>query len=281
MRTPSGYFVSFVRDTESVGNFSMVSGSRTWACLMLAFLCWCPIGVFSAEVRPPQDVSCGIHSPGQTYSAQEISAMFDRPVDVKQLLRNVKLAMDKDLLLQPGFYADDNLLKFFNGTRVTWSTPSPRMKSMTRRHFEVATDPHVFPGTTVELLRSCDLRSAFASASGSVPAHIATIAVVDIPVEDVPAITGDVVRSVFGTKGSSSMDFGEGTHGGRYTPTSKGSLTYGDGAKERDAQSDVERSSVTCFVKLDSPAALAAGARSWEIDHDNQIKSIHLWSQER
>ena len=278
-----GFSATFVSQfgIKSVGNFSMVSGSKTWASLMLAFLCWCSLGAFGAEVRPPRDVSCGIHSPGQTYSAQEISAMFDRPVDVKQLLRNVKLAMDKDLLLQPGFYTDENLLKFFNGTRVTRSTRNPQTKNNTWRNFEVTTDHQSFPGTTVELLRSCQLKPGFTSASGSVPDHIAAGAVVDIPMEDVPTFTVDVVRSVFGSKGSSSVDFGENTDGGHHTPTSKGTLTYGDGAKERSAQSDVERSSVTFFIKLDSPAALAGGARSWEIVHDNQIKSIHLWSRER
>ena len=152
--------------------------------------------------------------------------MFDRPLDIQHLLRNIKLAMDKDLLLQPGFFTDANLLKFFNGTRMKWSTPSPHMEGMTWRRFEVTTDRRVFPKVTVELLRSCELIPAYTSASGAVPARITAVASVDLPVDDVPA-------------------------------------------------------SVKFFVKLDSPAALAAGARSREIGQDNQIKSIHLWSRER
>jgi len=264
---------------ERMNSPRVASVSAAYASIAMAFLC--PVSALCADVRPPPDVSCGIHSPGQTYSAQEIDAMLDRPTDFKHLLRNLKLAMDKDLLLQPGFYTDANLLKFFNGTRVTWSTPSPHMKNMTWRRFEVVADRRVLPGTTVDLLRSCDLRPAFTGASGLVPAHIATIAVVDIPVGDVPGFTVDVVRSVFGDNGSSFVDSGAGTDGGRYVPTSKGSLTYDDGVKERSAKSNVERSSVKFFVKLDSPTALAGGARSWEIDHDNQIKSIHMWSRER
>lgn len=129
------------------------------------------------------------------------------------------------------------------------------------------------------LLRNIKL--AYTSASGAVPARITAVASVDLPVDDVPGFTVDTVRSVFGTESFHTMDFGERTDGGRDTPTSKGSLTYEDSAKERRAQSDVERSSVKFFVKLDSPAALAAGARSREIGQDNQIKSIHLWSRER
>jgi hypothetical protein len=45
--------------------------------------------------------------------------MFDRPTNVPQLLRNLEIAVDSDLLAQPGFATDENLLKFFNGSLVS------------------------------------------------------------------------------------------------------------------------------------------------------------------
>ena len=185
--------------------------------------------------------------------------MFDRPKDIEHLLRNLKLAMVKDLLLQPGFYSDENLLKFFNGAQVTWSTPTPHMNNMTWKLFKVAIDRNVFPEMTVELLRSCKLTPAYASSSGPVPARISAAASVEIPVDAVPGFTVNVVRSVLGAESTTAIDNGQGTDGGHYTPESKGSLVYEDTAKETYAQSQIERSSITFFVKLDSPAALAAG----------------------
>jgi hypothetical protein len=52
-------------------------------------------------------------------SAAEILAMFDRPMNVADLVRNLKLAFDGDLMLQPAFFERESLVKFFNAVTVS------------------------------------------------------------------------------------------------------------------------------------------------------------------
>lgn len=60
--------------------------------------------------------------PMRVYSAADISMLYSRPRTLAELLRNLKLALDLNLLLQPAFYSDANLLKFFDGASVTRTT---------------------------------------------------------------------------------------------------------------------------------------------------------------
>jgi hypothetical protein len=236
------------------------------ACLVL----FCSEILGAQVVEPPKDVSCGIHSPSQTYSAQEIDTMFDRPRDLEHLLRNLKVAMDKDLFVQAGFYTDANLMKLFNGTHVTWSTPSGQGQDNTWRLFKVTTDPGVFPGMTVELLRSCRLEPAYTSASGAIPAHVRAGGSVTVRVESVPGFTVDGVRRAFGTETQNLMESDAGPHG-RYDRTIKGSLNY-----ERRAHADIERNSSQFVIKIDSLSALAqarAPGRSTPITKSNTSTS--------
>jgi len=55
-------------------------------------------------------------------SVSQLEAMFNRPANAPDLLHNLKLAFDRDWLLQPSFYDDAILLKFFDGQRVVGFT---------------------------------------------------------------------------------------------------------------------------------------------------------------
>jgi hypothetical protein len=58
------------------------------------------------------------------YSAASIAARVPNPMSVDQFLLNIRLALDKDFLLQPAFYDDTVLHKYFGGGAVEWSTDS-------------------------------------------------------------------------------------------------------------------------------------------------------------
>jgi hypothetical protein len=66
------------------------------------------------------------------YSATEVSAMFERPRTVKQLLLNVKTAVDRDLLVQNGFYETPVLMKFFGASAIAWQE-KPRFGGASQR----------------------------------------------------------------------------------------------------------------------------------------------------
>jgi hypothetical protein len=60
---------------------------------------------------------------GPAPSAGEISATFRSPSTGVDLLQNLKVALDRDVLLDLGFYDEANLRNFFNQPRVKWQTP--------------------------------------------------------------------------------------------------------------------------------------------------------------
>src|ERR1700679_4074104 len=63
-------------------------------------------------------------SPVRPYTESEIAAAITLPTTPKQLLQNLKNAWDHDWLVQSSFYADSNLLKFFNATKASWEQAS-------------------------------------------------------------------------------------------------------------------------------------------------------------
>lgn len=66
--------------------------------------------------------------------AADVERDASRPQNIARLLTNLKLAFDKEPLLDPEFYTDSNLMKFFNGTSVQWrllSAPAMYMADIT------------------------------------------------------------------------------------------------------------------------------------------------------
>ena len=56
-------------------------------------------------------------------SVSDLQGLFQEPRDGRQLLQNLKLAWERDLLLEPAFYDPALLRKFFAGLNVTWRQP--------------------------------------------------------------------------------------------------------------------------------------------------------------
>jgi hypothetical protein len=90
------------------------------ACAVLSAVSLCFLATpASAQGTPGEAALSDVQLASHThYSEQEIGAMFDRPTSVEQLARNLKIAAERDLLWQPAFAADANLMKFFNGSAV-------------------------------------------------------------------------------------------------------------------------------------------------------------------
>jgi hypothetical protein len=59
---------------------------------------------------------------GRTLRAREISAMFERPTSMGQLLHNIKIVVDADLLVQPHFFEQSVILKVFGASSVKWQS---------------------------------------------------------------------------------------------------------------------------------------------------------------
>lgn len=76
-----------------------------------------------SSVRLARWKSCAEMAHPNGYSTADLDAMFERPKSIQQLLQNLKLASERDLLLQPQFYDELTAQKFSAGAKVTRSTP--------------------------------------------------------------------------------------------------------------------------------------------------------------
>jgi len=157
-------------------------------------------------------------SPEKADSAPE--PIIERPVSVQQLLQNLKLAWDKELLLLPSFYDEANLLRFFNGSKVTWEKPGPIFP----RSIVGVVNSDVFPGLTVSFDSKC---------FGPGPTVVSFI---KIQPGASQRMTLSDIRSSFGKEAENLIDTGNFVtdDGPTYTPTNKGFVAYeGDIAKEQ------------------------------------------------
>jgi hypothetical protein len=62
-------------------------------------------------------------------SVKELYAMVKKPTTPIEVLKNIKFAVDHELLIREDFYTDENLKRFIGGTRVKWGTNKPTSKS--------------------------------------------------------------------------------------------------------------------------------------------------------
>jgi hypothetical protein len=61
--------------------------------------------------------------PAGSRSALDLQQQIQTPHDIRQLLENVRLAWEQNLLVQPPFFQDVTLQKFFAGSSITWKAP--------------------------------------------------------------------------------------------------------------------------------------------------------------
>jgi hypothetical protein len=137
-------------------------------------------------------------SPIRAYSSAEIAVLFERPATRLELLRNLKRALHLNLLLQPAFFEDSTLIKFFGGKSVTWT----RRVGSRGNGFQdavVTFGSAPYPGMAVSL-RKGELRQlAYKGPNGElVPTHTAKSGVVTMSFDPRPEFTVESVRHEFG-----------------------------------------------------------------------------------
>jgi hypothetical protein len=55
--------------------------------------------------------------------------LFNYPSNAQELLANLKILMDRDLMIQPAFFEDQVLLKLFGGSTITWEEPDAHSRN--------------------------------------------------------------------------------------------------------------------------------------------------------
>jgi hypothetical protein len=215
-------------------------------------------GICAQDRHPARSASSPMpQPPNEAYSTEQMSTLFERPGDVVQLLHNLKIAVDRDLLLQPAFDDDALLMKVFAGSAIerTASKGSVNGHDVSIR----IDDPH-FPRMTVALSleRGADPR-----------------ALVEMNVAAVPAFDVCAVRDVLGQSAAVVVD----------TATrEKGIVRYSSGHQlvtdvaSRPRQIDRE---VAFTVKMDSVNGRLWPVQDHRIRNRDEIQSVRIWVAQR
>jgi len=229
--------------------------------------------------------SCGSLGPSTDHTAiANIAAQIERPTNAAQLLQNLHLAYGKSWLLQPGFFDDATLLKFFAGVKVVWGRPQPITTSdTTMRGMDVSMDSDVFQNATIHFVRRCWQEVKHEPAKGNVLDHLVHSGRVVLRVDNVPGFTVGVVRSVFGQETRYFNDLGITDHGPTFVPMDKGSLIYEDTGLETNATAALWRNRVSFTVKLVvTPTQLEDRLRQErKVSDTDSIQSIEIEQTER
>ena len=216
--------------------------------------------------------------------------MFDRPTNVQQLLRNLKIAVDRDLLAQPEFATDENLLKFFNGSQVSRKVIAnlPGAENFAREDIVVSVTNEYFPQMSVEIQRGLFKHGGYDGPSGHVPVTVKHYAYLRMDVAAIPDFTAGAVRAVFG-KESGTVIGGDWASDGHSAPrTSKGALLY----RYTDSATDDwlvrfapnERKDARFVIGLAEPGSKAAARpfreRARAIYDDDLLAGIYIYIPE-
>ncbi len=216
-----------------------------------------------------------------SYTTAQIAAMFKRPTNVTRLLRNLKIVVDRDLLLQPGLSDDAVLMKLFAGAGVK-HVKVPDTKLLEARDSSVSIDDRQFPGMTVSLRQG---KNRVPEGLG-VKEHETRFGWIEINGASIPNFTVAKVHDVFGDRSSDTIDYGFGTDGATYVPTQKGTIVYSfyrdPTATPRPPYSRLYGNRELTFnIKLDAPTE--NGLRSPEhrtIHSTDEIESLRILVKE-
>jgi hypothetical protein len=149
--------------------------------------------------------------------------MFESPQDISQLLRNLKVVADRGLLLQPAFYDEAILLKFFHGSKVTFSDSNMHMDELSSgiaAHIESDISPEVY----ITLSNVCRIQN-FNAADDTPGENVMSDGYLSIGIGLDSPITLRDVRSVFGPENQLHMA-GEDPYFPGYLGSDKGSAMY-------------------------------------------------------
>jgi hypothetical protein len=206
------------------------------------------------------------------YTESEIAAVITLPTTPKQLLQNLKNAWDHDWLVQSPFYADSNLLKFFNATKVAWEQESKRGDAADFGHGWLSIDSQFFPKMSVEFMRGVreELRHQNAR-----PAAVSGFVRIRVP--SVSGFTVGLVRDIFGKESEEQLDFGIATDAHGYDPASAGSLLYENHDKERRT-APYEKYRVSFGVKKSKPGLPIQGSSFLPSE---EVEEIVMFQAER
>ena len=180
------------------------------------------------EARPTALAQRAPTDAGQSvYSAAELAAMFVRPTLRAQLIENLKVAVDRHLLVEPAFFDDLSLLKFVNASAVKWDEQDTMDRRRRREEGTLSFADGLFPTMTGLVRRSVYTTESNDHDTGlpEPPGASKRSGYVSLQIDGPPRMTVCDVVEIFGPPHEVIPDTGDAAHGASVIPTSAGKLT--------------------------------------------------------
>jgi hypothetical protein len=226
-------------------------------------------------------LTCGPLGPSDDKEAiARIGSTYERPASIEQLLQNLKLAYESNLFLEPAFYVDANLSKFFAATKVRWDKPrllSAVDRDSTARRIHISADQGVIQRMTIDVMRSCNSKVRYEAGKGYVKDRLVQAGSISLQMNDLN-LTVASVRRVFGTETSYQEDTGLSEEGPPIAPTTNGKLVYAQDEQGKPPSSQIERDTVSFVLKLTVPRFRCDGPRwACPLDDTNPIEKVIIY----
>jgi hypothetical protein len=192
-------------------------------------------------------------------SVEEIKVLASEPTDIGRLLENIKVISDRDLLVQPLFYDESVLKKFFGVSAVRWTVQPEAVFSASTsgpvRQAELTGNGSGLTGVTVDLQthRTCVAKLPENARPGYKPPLQYRHGYLHVHIKGMPEATVGTVRAIFGPYATETEGFCENEEGlglGGYCVPNN--LNYTQHDKEREYPLPFWRHYVE-FVTEDSP----------------------------
>lgn len=214
-------------------------------------------------------------------SAGEISAMIQSPTSLEGVLRNLKMALERDWLLEPAFFEDEVLVKFFASQSV--ERPS-QLKSPTDTVLDINLHSSL-SGIHVSIRRGWIVeKNSAENGASKVTQHRVRTTSLKIDVTSAPRLSVCTVHDVFGQVGDMSIDTGSAPHV-HYTPWVKGSLTYNYlhvSSAEALVSVGLQEKKLMFTIKLEEPGSLQVEPpQQRRVLNSDSVQDIQLMVMER
>lgn len=169
--------------------------------------------------------------PDGSRSVPDLLQQIQEPQNLQDLLKNLKQAWEQDLLLQPAFFDDAVLQKFFAGSAVTWRE-SAAFYTHHDKPVTAQLESKLLPGMTVSVESRC-WRMDGASGSGQLDSSAHLLGSVLISGRSFPGeLTLRAIRDLLGPETHQQMDAATVEFGIVHGAEGKGWVDYTDSFKE-------------------------------------------------
>jgi hypothetical protein len=240
--------------------------------------CWIPLVGVQASIAQGSDLLPSGPSPSQEWKscatglsdqelAKSLDAQVTRPQNITQFLQNLRLAWQNDWLLQPDFYDEKTLMKFFDSVSITWKQTQD--KRSPAEEIALETSSQILPQMSIVLQIHCrsrtypqpnGLKKTIRSIGGNFRIYGAPV----------PDLTLAVVRQVLGPETRNERAFAGMSEVDDSPPAIKGSVVYTDPAKEK---LEGQRMGLTFEFTIPTNPA---GLDSMKIEPADVVQSIGL-----